>query len=312
MPIFKLNNKKLAKIKEDEKGFAYEKDLQVIVEENLKELFGLEFVSGRINKQFILDNLELDTIAFDPENKAFVIIEYKKDRSFSVIDQGYSYLALMLNNKADFILNYNEQKEANLKKSGVDWSQSKVIFVAQSFTPHQQGAIAFKDLPIELWEVSRFENNLILFNQLKAPEAKESIKTVSKSKTVSEVSKEVKAFTLENHLSRGNEKIQELLKNLREQILSLDEQITEKPVQNYIGYKVNWYNFVSIHVYRGKLKVYVRKKGLENDPEKRFTQVPKSYEWGKTPLWWIDISDESEIDFIMKVIKESYESAPDR
>ncbi|NQV00255.1 MAG: hypothetical protein HQ538_05940, partial [Parcubacteria group bacterium] len=104
MSTFQIKNSKFTKIKE--KNFDYEKDLQKLVEHNLKEVFGLEFVSGALDKQFYLKNLEIDTLAFDTETKTFVIIEYKKNKSFSIIDQGYAYLGLLLNNKAEFILHY--------------------------------------------------------------------------------------------------------------------------------------------------------------------------------------------------------------
>lgn len=86
------------------------------------------------NFQYII--LGLDTLAFDEELKSFVIIEYKKDKNFSVIDQGYAYLSVMLNNKADFILEYNETV-IKAWKTDVDWSQSKIIFVSQGFTNYQ-------------------------------------------------------------------------------------------------------------------------------------------------------------------------------
>jgi hypothetical protein len=91
-------------------------------------------------------------MAYDNETNSFVIIEYKRDKNFSVIDQGYAYLSLMLNNKADFILEYNENQEKTLKRKDVDWSQSRVVFISPSFTSYQKEAINFKDLPIELWE----------------------------------------------------------------------------------------------------------------------------------------------------------------
>jgi hypothetical protein len=69
---------------------------------------------------------------------------------------GYAYLALLLNNKAEFILGYNEYKNQSLKRDDVDWSQSKVIFVSRQFTKYQKQAINFRDLPIELWEISKF------------------------------------------------------------------------------------------------------------------------------------------------------------
>ena len=80
--------------------------MQELTEKNLETVFGLEFVAT----EYQVQKLFIDTLAFDRETKTFVIIEYKRDRSFSVVDQGFSYLSLMLNNKADFILAYNEAK----------------------------------------------------------------------------------------------------------------------------------------------------------------------------------------------------------
>ncbi len=45
------------------------------------------------------------------------------------------------------------------------------------FTNYQREAINFKDLPIELWEIKRFENDTISFEQIQKTSAKESIKT---------------------------------------------------------------------------------------------------------------------------------------
>ena len=156
--LFKISqDNKLSQIKEQ--PFKLEKEIQNLSEVSLKVIFGLEFVKS----EFKLNNFRIDTLAFDVENKSFVVIEYKRDKNFSVIDQGYAYLSLMLNNKADFILEYNENSKKHLKKTDVDWTQSKVIFVSPSFTTYQREAINFKDLPIELWEIARYENNNISF-----------------------------------------------------------------------------------------------------------------------------------------------------
>lgn len=312
MPIFKIRSNRFTKIKEKTPSDYKERDLQKLVEQNLEEVFGLEFVSGASNKQFILKNREIDTLAFDPQTNSFVILEFKKDKSFSIIDQGYTYLSLLLNNKADFVLHYNEMKNQNLKKDDIDWSQSRVFFIAKEFTPYSKGAIGFRDLPIELWEAQLLEENLISLSPIKPVETQESITKVTKSSTIEKVSREIKTFSIEDHYQKASPAIKSLFDDLRERLLSLDENIKEKPVKNYIGYKLNWYNFASVHVYRGKLKIYVRKNKLEKDTQKKFTKVPASYEWGKTPLWWIDISEESEIPYTIEVIKESYEAAPDR
>jgi hypothetical protein len=59
-----------------------------------------------------------------------------------------AYLNLMLNNKADFILEYNDRSSgpSALKRTDIDWSQSRVLFVAPEFTKYQQYAIGFKDI----------------------------------------------------------------------------------------------------------------------------------------------------------------------
>lgn len=99
MPIFTIKGEKLERIKEI--PFAKEKEgIQRVIESNLKIVFGLDF----IKTEYSLGGLRIDTLAFDNDAKSFVIIEYKKDKNFSVIDQGYAYLALLLNNKSDFIL----------------------------------------------------------------------------------------------------------------------------------------------------------------------------------------------------------------
>ncbi|HQC27629.1 MAG TPA: hypothetical protein PLU31_08240, partial [Treponemataceae bacterium] len=126
------NNGKLEQIREFD--FKLEREIQKLTEENLQTVFGLEFIKS----EFSLNSFRIDTLAFDKDASSFVIIEYKRDKNFSVIDQGYAYLSLMLNNKADFILEYNETQKNTLKRDDVDWSQSKVMFISPSFTSYQR------------------------------------------------------------------------------------------------------------------------------------------------------------------------------
>ena len=100
MAIYKLDEK-VNLIKEI--SFNYEKEIQNIVEENIEILLGYKLIKS----EFTIKNFRIDSLCFDNESKSFVIIEFKKDKNFSVIDQGYAYLSLMLNNKADFILEFN-------------------------------------------------------------------------------------------------------------------------------------------------------------------------------------------------------------
>ena len=133
MDLYKIKKDNLEPIERD--PFKLEKEIQSVVESNVETLFGLEFVKT----EFSIGNFRLDSICFDNDTNSFVIIEYKKGSSYSVIDQGYSYLSLMLNNKSDFILEYNETTDKTLKRGDVDWSQSRIIFVSPSFNTLSEG-----------------------------------------------------------------------------------------------------------------------------------------------------------------------------
>jgi predicted transport protein len=302
MSVFKINNLKLSEVKNI--SFSLEKELQDITEKNLDNIFNLEFVSS----EFKLNNFRIDTVAFDREINSFVIIEYKKNENYSVIDQGYSYLSLMLNNKADFILEYNEKTNHALKKNDVDWSQSKVLFISSTFTPYQRNAIGFKDLPIEIWEVKKYDNGTIFYNQLKPLEAIESIKIISKNKTVEKVNKEIREYSFDDIFKKDWIQPKKLFDTLREDILEMDERIGEKINKFYIGYKIGFSNVCTIKAFKSKLEIELVKVDKEDlkDPENKIERVPwQKYRWGKFCSYTIKNFDE--IDYGLFLIKQVYE-----
>ena len=130
MDLYNLKNNILEPV--DRESFKLEKDIQSLIENNVDTLFNLEFIST----EFTVGDFRLDSLCFDNENNSFVIIEYKKGSSYSVIDQGYSYMSVMLNNKSDFILEYIEKTGKSLKKDEIDWSQSRIVFISPSFNSY--------------------------------------------------------------------------------------------------------------------------------------------------------------------------------
>ncbi len=298
MPIFKIKNRQLTPIKE--RSFDLEKDLQKLAEENLDTLFNLKFVSS----EFQIEGYAIDTLAFDPETKSFVILEYKKDKSFSVVDQGLHYLSLMLSHKADFILEINEKLGESFNKKSIDWSQSRVMFLARSFTPYQTGSTSFRDFPIELWQVSVYENDTADFNLVQAPKAVESITTVAKGTDVERIAKEVEEYSVKAHRSKGNPKIQELFDSLQDKILELDDRIIEKPVKTYIGYKTHGSNFVALRIRKDIIIASIRIDKPQN-PGLTIKKVPPSA-WDTTPLWQFNIKSRSDLRSAMDLIEQAY------
>ena len=145
------------------------------------------------------------------------------------------------------------QKNKSLKRNDVDWESSKVIFVSPQFTKYQIQAINFRDFPIELWEISKYDNNTISFEQIKPTEAVDSITKISpRSEVVKKVSGEVKLYSEEYHLEGKSVEIIEIYDELKDSILDLGDNIEIRPRKDYIGFIANT-NFVDIHPKKSKI-----------------------------------------------------------
>ncbi|MDP3035688.1 MAG: DUF5655 domain-containing protein [Methanobacteriaceae archaeon] len=301
MPLFSINNNKLEKVRKLD--FKLERDLQNLTEENLDEIFGLELVKS----EFQLNNLRIDTLAFDNDSNSFVIIEYKRGANFSVIDQGYAYLALLLNNKAEFILEYNERMDTNLRRNDVDWSQSRVVFVAPQFTTYQRKAIEFKDMAFELWESTRYDNGTILYNQIKSPETSNSIKTVSpKNKVIETVEREVKKYSEEDHLTGAVPELVELYEEIKEHLSEWDS-LEIDPKKTYVAFKANK-NVIDIQFAKSHLKIWINmRKGTLDDP-KEFSRDVSNIGHNGNGDYELKIQPGDDLNYLMYLVGQSYKT----
>ena len=316
MDLYNLKKNKLEPI--DRESFDLEKDIQTLVENNLETLFSLEFVST----EFTIGEFRLDTLCYDNETNSFVIIEYKKGSSYSVIDQGYSYLSVMLNNKSDFILEYNEKKNKNLKRDEIDWSQSRIIFISQSFNSYQKNSVNFKDVPFELWEIKRFSDNTFSFNQHQSS-SKESIQKVEggKNTMIKDVNQQVKVLDEEDTMNgrKVTKDIREVYYSLKDKLNSWDD-LNINCKTNYISFKKNKKTFVFLNFRQKYIRVHIlsliktkwdgskektkKKPFILDDPKKMFSIWENIYK----KLYSYDLKDSKDLDYFILMIKQKYDS----
>ncbi len=157
-----------------------------------------------------------------------------------------------------------------LKREDVDWSQARIIFIAPEFTRYQQYAIGFKDLGIQLWEVHKYSNGFLVFNEAKSPFTKEPITTIAKSNPIAKkVTEEIKVYTEEDHLIGVDDNVKELYSKLKSAILLLGNDIEMRPKKTYVAFRRK-HNFVSFVFLNSKLKSYIN-IGINqiNDPLKK-------------------------------------------
>ena len=303
MKLYKINGEKISGLSSI--TFKLEKDIQSLIEKNLEELFNIQFVKTELT----IKNFRIDTLGYNKETNSFVIIEYKKERNFSVIDQGYTYLSLLLNHKAEFVLEYNENTNHQIKRDDVDWSQSKVIFISPSFTEYQKHSVNFRDVPFELWEIKQFENNLLSLTQHKNTST-ESISSVEvlNGGVVKEVTKEIKVYTEDYHFDRRNvnDTIKELYSTLKDRITSLGE-VEVVPRSTYIGFKRRT-NFVDIDFQKGNLWLWINlPKGKLDDPKCLSRDISSIGHYGNGD-YELKVFPETDLDYVMFLINQSYKN----
>lgn len=298
MIIYNNTGNNLIQVKE--KPFKLEKEIQAIFESNLQNIMGLLFVKS----EFTIKNKRIDTLAYDKQTNAFIIIEYKRDKNYSVVDQGLTYLNLMLQNKAEFILTYNETLKDILHSKDVDWSQSRVAFVSPSFTDNQISASDFKDFGIELWEIKQFENNTISINTIKKSSGAPSIKPLlENSDSLKEVKENIKVYTEEDHFSNGSDYIIELYEKFKSSILNLTDGIEILPQKYYIAFKKGS-NISDIEIQKKSLKIFINAKiGSLDDPKGLVKDVSNIGHRGNGD-YQIQIENDKDLEYIMSLIKQ--------
>ncbi len=304
MALFSLKSTTLNVIRES--PFSLEREIQTLVEKNLDLLLGLEFITSEFSIAGTTQKLRIDPLAFDAKNRAFVIIEYKQDKHFSVVDQGYAYLAAMLNNKADFILEYHEKCGKTLKRVEVDWSQSRVMFISRSFTPYQKEAINFQDLPISLWEIRKYSNQTVRFEEIQKLNATESIKTISAAgSTVDTVGKEVVVYTENDRLQGIPDHVRELYAQLREKILELGN-VEVKATKLYVSFTVNGAHFTDVALLKKTLKVWINlESGRLEDPYRFARDVAAVGHHGNGD-YEVTLAGAENLDYLLTLIRQGY------
>ena len=313
MKLFDLSKNQLEEV--EQVPFKLERDIQNLVESNSQNIFNLLCIKSELS----VDKYRIDTLCFDEENNSFTIIEYKKGSSYSVIDQGYTYLQLLLNNKSDFLLDLSHYFNKVLRVEDIDWSNSKIIFVSPSFNSYQKDSVNFKDLPFELWEIKRYSNNTIVLNQHRSS-SKESIKTLNPTtnSTISQVSEEVKVVDEEFHTSKLNSNLVSKWDELKDEIYKL-VGVEIIPKKSYISLILNGKtlcyltfrkNTIILEISRGNVKTDgTKSKNYFDIDDPKSISEEGSWEWKdgtKGTIYKIRITKITDLEYLMFLIKQKY------
>jgi len=286
MKVFQEKSGNLIEFKgiSGKKDFDYEKQIQKLIENNLSSVFpSLEFITT----EYRIDNLRPDSIAFDTETKAFVIIEYKNVKHRGVLDQGMSYYQLLQEKKENFILLYQKIKGKLVSVDDINWDETRIIFISPIFDEHQRRANLSSSLPIELYEIKKYENDIITLNRLESGSKSSVSKNGSKAERKMSIS--LDEYDIDDYLNgkynrscEGTEEIKKLYKKMLDIISNSFENLEFRQKKLYGGFysTQDGSSVCTFVTNKGKLSLYYSTTKKDLIPLSDFVRDESRGHWG--------------------------------
>jgi len=256
MPLFKKEESTLRLVKPAK--FANEKELQNLIEANLKKIFNFrfvatEYVTGQVNAG------RIDSIAISEDNNP-VIIEYKVTESSCVINQSLFYLDWMIDHHGDFEIAV--QKAYPSEKIDIDWSDIIVICITPNFKKYDLKAVQRIGGNIELWKYRYYEDGSLYFDLIyRNPVSKQNLsenKELALNSGIGTQVVEVKEeYFVSSFISKLGKTKLNLFHEIQDFIIGLDDTVEEVPKKLYIAYKTTQ-NVVCLITHKDKVVLFLK------------------------------------------------------
>ncbi len=281
-----------------------EKHLQNIIEQNMETFLGVKFLATEYSTGKV-HNGRIDSLGID-ENNCPVIIEYKRAINENVINQGLYYLDWLLDHKAEF-------KFLVMNKLGIEacenieWTSPRLICIANGFTKYDIHAVKQINRNIDLIKYKNYKEELLLLEMVHTNVINEDIpKILDKTSDVAKNKSSIK--TVEEYLKEANEELRSRYDALREFIINLGDDVCEKKLKHYFGYK-RIKNFACIEIHPRTNSILIYTKANLNDIELKdgFTRDVTSIGHYGTGNLEIRFSDMKQFEEVQKYITVSYE-----
>ena len=208
----------------------------------------------------------------------------------------------MLEKKADFVLKYNIKNQTCFTIDDIDWSQSRIIFVSPTFTQYQLNATDFKNIPVDLIKVTRYQDDIINIDFIEK-KSNVKIQELNLDNDYKTVNKEVVVYTEEDHLNKVPSYIKKLYDILKERVLELDDiDVDVKKV--YIAFKGKT-NIIDVELFQKSICItFNLKKGWLDDPTNIAEDISSKGHHGNGD-YRVFIKTEADIDMVMPLIRQS-------
>jgi len=268
-----------------------------LIEDNLTDFFGdLQIVARKPR----IGGKEFDTLALNKATNAPVIIEYKREKNRSVIEQVDLYFVKLKHNKSDVMILL--QKQDVIEDLGqVDFDNPEIIVVARDFSPEQREILSMKSGYLRLFSYLLYDGKLISLEEVEPLGLPDSLKMKSRGAdgAIDQL------YGLEHFGMRSE--ISKLYEKLNKGIMSLDSRIKPGKISKYfVGYGATGAYFCMVEP---RLKFFrVSVKCARRPPRPRGLKILKLPDY-RSMTHVFNISSPTQLKSALRVIKAALEDS---
>ena len=301
--LYKLSNDAATEVSGN--SVALEKSLQSLIESNLETLLGVRFLAS----EFVTDRDHggrMDTLGID-ENNCPVIIEYKRSANANVINQGLFYLDWLVTHRGDFEMLVLKQLGEDVARS-VEWSSPRLICIAGGFNKFDEHAIKQMHRNIELVRYIKFDDDLLLLEQINSVSVSNSSTSVSQGS--SKAREANKYTTVSQYLEKADQDLTDRFYAVKEYLCNLGDDVQEKTLKNYFAFRrIKNFACVEVKPQDRKILIYLKVDPDTINLEAGFTRdVRKIGHFGTGDLEVV-IRTDDDLSRAMPLLETSYQNA---
>jgi predicted transport protein len=255
-----------------------EREIHLLFENNMDVLLGARFLAHEYPTGTKHPG-RIDSLAID-ENVSPLIVEYKLHLNQNVINQGLYYLDWLLDHNADF---ENLARPKLRAEEEVDWSEPRVLCIAEDFTRYDIYAVEQIGRNIELVRYKLYADLVVL----------ELVNTPVNARSTSQP-----RAVHTNEIADG----------IDEAIRALGDDVKRKELKHYVAYQ-RIRNFACVLSYKSHVLIYLRLDPKDVDLQPGFTKDMTDVGHLGTGNLEVRLTSVDQIDLAMALVRRSYESA---
>lgn len=307
LKVFKVDSGSAVELQAS--GVALERDLQVLIEKNMENIFGVrflasEYLTGKVHRGRI-DSLGID------ETGSPVILEYKRNTNDNVINQGLFYLDWLLDHRAEFQILVEGRLGRDAARS-IDWSAPRLMCVAGDFNRYDEYAVRQIDRNVELVRYRVFGNDLLAIELVTSTTT--SAPTPHKVPTGAKIAKGLDETSIAettrvaDRLIKADDQLTNLYSDLESFIFSLGDDVVKNERQDYFAFRrLKNFACVEVHPTSKNLLIYLKLDPRTVEPAEGFIRDVTNIGHFGTGNVEVRVHDRSSWGLVEELTRRAYE-----